>query len=117
MYLLMILCLLKLTASARLLVVVAWFWSPHTILPVHAQVFEMLKAACLKALSQLGTSLKQDALLLRDASAEPCLHAALSWRLTYKRWGVYFFVPPLLVGLTAACRQFVTMQCTFLLTA
>ena len=48
------------------------------------QVFDMLKAAC-KAVLSAYTSLQHDEEVLQQCSADACMQAALSWRITYKR--------------------------------
>ena len=49
-------------------------------------MFKVLRSVCDSVVSQLGSSLGQDEELLQFAAADDCTQAAISWRLSYKRY-------------------------------
>ena len=51
-----------------------------------SQVFKLLRCVCETVLSQLSTSLGEDEELLQRPAADECMHAAISWRTSYKRY-------------------------------
>ena len=59
-----------------------------------SQVFKLLRCVCENVLSQLSTSLGEDEEVLRQPAADECMHAAISWRASYKRYTYLFTTSP-----------------------